>query len=556
MINHISIQNFAIIQSLQAEFFPGLCVITGETGAGKSVVIEALSLALGSRADKSMVRAGADKAVITLVMDGLNGPGGAGEPGGAPEILTREVSASGKSLCKTDGEIVTLAALQEITAGLVDVHGQYDHQSLLIPERHLGLLDAYGHDLIAPVRRRVADAFAVYRGSRRALDEVVRAASASERELDFLRFEASEIDAAKLNIGEDEELISRIRVMQSSEKIFETLARVYDILAGEGADGVSALSAIGGVRDGLAGLSEYGDAFAEMAGMGAEAYYNLEELESRARAARDSLEFSQADLDMAVARLDLLDKLKAKYGGSIESALLHRDRARERLANIEDSGALRERLAAEAAQAELLLKSQALALSDLRRKAAERLESAITEQLGDLNFTDARFSAAIETDENACTETGADRVEFMLSANKGQPLLPLVKVASGGELSRIMLAFKSVTGDFDGIETMIFDEIDSGISGATASIVGEKLLKMAANHQIVCITHLPQIAAFADHHYVLEKSTDDENTYTTMREIAGQGREEEIARLLGGRNVTETTRKNAEELIRLSRGAG
>jgi DNA repair protein RecN (Recombination protein N) len=544
MISRISIQNFAIIKSLETELFPGLCVITGETGAGKSVVIEALSLALGSRADKTMVRVGADKALITLVLDH-------GDSLGSPEILTREISASGKSLCKADGEIVTLAALQELTAGLVDVHGQYDHQSLLIPERHIGLLDAYGHERIDPARARVAAAYGAYREVKQRLSDVSKAAAATERELDFLRYEAREIDAAGLRAGEDEELSGRIRIMQSGEKIFEALARAYDILSGEGAGEQSALQAVGAVKDSLSGVARYGKDFEKMAEAGAEVYYGLEELESQLRVARDSVDFSPADLDDALGRLDQIERMKAKYGGSIEDVLSHRNQSQERLDRIENSDALKERLANELADAECLLRAESENLSNLRSEVAQGLESAITEQLAELNFKSAKFSVVIETDA-AFSADGVDRVEFKLSANRGQPLLPLVKVASGGELSRIMLAFKSVVGDFDGIETMVFDEIDSGISGVTASIVGEKLRRMAANHQIVCITHLPQIAAFADRHYVLQKSTDGENTYTTMEEITGAARVEEIARLLGGRNVTETTRKSAEELIRLS----
>ncbi|MDR3365223.1 MAG: DNA repair protein RecN [Clostridiales Family XIII bacterium] len=543
MITHVSIKNFAIIEALEAEFFPGLLVVTGETGAGKSVVIEALSLALGARADKSMVRTGMARALVTLVTDT------------EPEVLTREVSAVGKSLCKADGEIVTLAALQEITSGLVDVHGQYDHQSLLIPEKHIGLLDAYGHEPIGPALKSVREAYGKYKDAKQRLADVTRASAASERELDFLRFESGEIDAAGLRPGEDDELEGRIRIMQGSERIFDTLARVYDLLSGggaeEGASAFGAIGAAGAVKDGLAELAKYGNEFAEMAQTGADAYFALEELESRVRASKEKMDFSQADLDKAMGRLDQTDRLKKKYGGSIEAALDHSKAAKARLSNIENSDALKQSLAQEVCEAEERFGAASNTLSDLREKSAKRLENAITAQLAELNFKDAVFSVSIERDA-AYSENGFDRVEFLLSANKGQPLLPLAKVASGGELSRIMLALKSVTGDFDGVETMIFDEIDSGISGITASIVGEKLKKMAQSHQIVCITHLPQIAAFADHHYVLEKSTDGKNTFTTMAEVKGGARVKEVARLLGGKNLTETTLKNAEELIAMA----
>jgi len=543
MITRISINNFAIIKDLEAELYSGLTVVTGETGAGKSIVIEALSMALGGRADKSMVRSGTGRAVITLVTDAEC----------MPEVLSREIGEAGKSIAKIDGEIVPLGKLDAATFGNVDVHGQYDHQSLLLPEKHIGLLDAFGRADIAPAAEQTAAAFAVYEETSKRLSELKRSAAMAERELDFLRYEIKEIEGAGLRPGEDEELESRVRIMQSREKIYEALASAYALLSGEGSDGASALAAVGGVRDSLAGLAGFDGEFAKMADVSAEAYYGLEELESGVRKAKDGMEFSQAELDSALSRLDRIDRLKAKYGGSVAEVLEHMDRAAARVAGVEDSEARIGALENELAAALEGCITRAWTLSGLRREAADRLEEAITRQLMDLNFMDATFSVSIESNESTVSAGGIDRVEFMLSANKGQPLLPLAKVASGGELSRIMLAFKSVTGDFDGVGTMIFDEIDSGISGATASIVGEKLLNMAGTHQIICITHLPQIAACADHHYLLEKYSEGDETFTTLREIKEEERVDEIARLVGGRTLTETTRENARELIKQAR---
>jgi len=542
MISRLRIENFALIEELETELFSGLSAVTGETGAGKSIVIEALSLALGARADKSMVRVGTERAIVTLVMDE-----------GKPEILTREVAQGGKSLCRVDGEIVTLAAMQELAAPLADIHGQYDHQGFLIPEKHIGLLDAYGQEKISAALALTREAYAKYKDVKDRLAELNRASAASERELDFLRYEVKEIDAANLCEGEDAELETRVRVMQSGEKIYETLSRAYAALAGE-ADGVGGAAAAGEAAAELSTLASFGQDFAEMSAAASEARYALEELVPRIRTAMEGAEFSQKELDDALARLDQIERLKKKYGGSIADILAHSAAAKERLSVVEDSGAKKALLEQELAAAEATLENESRTLSSFRRAVAARLENAIVEQLAELNFKDARFSVAIETDEEAFTELGFDRVEFLLSANKGQPLLPLAKVASGGELSRIALAFKSVMSKFDGIETMIFDEIDSGISGITASVVGEKLLKMAKDKQVICITHLPQIAAAADRHYVLEKSADEKNTYTTMREIVGEERVREIARLLGGKNVTEKTLASAEELLRLSRG--
>ncbi|GHU62505.1 DNA repair protein RecN [Clostridia bacterium] len=540
MISTLQIRNFAIIRELEISFHPGLSVITGETGAGKSVVIEAMSLALGSRADKSMVRMGTDRATVFLVLE--------------PEtILRREVSGHGKSVCKIGGEIVTLAQLGEAAAGQVDIHGQYDHQSLLIIEKHLGLLDAYGHEYTAAALKKTADAYLRFRAAKQALDTAAAHGAASARELDFLKYEMDEIDAARLRTGEDEELETSVRIMRSSEKIYEALSHVYALLSGGDGELASALSLSGGVRDILAGLTTYGSEFEQMANAGAEAYYTLEELEDNVRAALERMEFKQSDLDAALSRLDQLDRLKRKYGGSIEAVLIHREEAAARICGAENREALMADLARALTDAEACYLAEAGTLSEIRRAVAGKLERVITEQLEELNFKEARFAVQMESSEAARTEQGFDHVEFLLSANKGQPLLPLAKVASGGELSRIMLAFKSVIGDFDGVETMVFDEIDSGISGGTASIVGEKLLRMAAAHQIICITHLPQIAACADHHYLLEKSTSGSETFTTLREIKGEERVDELARLLGGRHVTGKARENARELIALAR---
>jgi len=544
MILRLSIRNFAIIKDLEAEFASGLSVITGETGAGKSIVIEAMSMALGGRADKTMVRVGAEKSVITLVTDEKD----------MPEILTREIGKAGKSLCKADGEIVTLSQLESFTSGHVDVHGQYDHQSLLIPEKHIGLLDEFGKTEIGPALDDTAEAYIMYKGILDRLSEVVKSSAMTERELDLLRYEIKEIDGAGLTLLEDEELEAKVKVMRNSERIYEALSNAYTLLSGDREGGDSALTTVGGIRDSLSELSGFDGEYARMAEVSAEAFYGLEELETTVRKARDSMEFSQADLDRVLARLDFIERIKMKYGGSIEAALEHRDKAALRIESAEDSDALKEELQKELLTAEKILKDKAGELSSLRKIAAARLEEAITLQLVELSFKDAVFSVRIESDEKTVSETGFDTVEFMLSANKGQPLLPLAKVASGGELSRIMLAFKSVTGDFDGVETMIFDEIDSGISGVTASLVGEKLLKMAGNHQIICITHLPQIAAFADQHYLLEKYTDGEETYTTLREVKDEERVDEIARLVGGRILTDKTRENARELIKQARG--
>ena len=341
--------------------------------------------------------------------------------------------------------------------------------------------------------------------------------------------------------------------MQSREKIFETLSYSFDLLSGERDESVSLINATGRVKDELEKLSQYSDEFAAMSQSGTDIYYNLQELSSSIRNSLESMDFEQADLDKAINRLDYIDKLKMKYGNSINEILEYAENANTKISSAVNHDEIILKLEKELIVLKNSYKTVSKTLSNLRAKIAEKLEKEITAQLRELNFNDTEFSIKINHDENAFSEKGSDNVEFLISANKGQPLQPIAKVASGGELSRLMLAFKAVIGDYDSIETMIFDEIDSGISGVTASIVGEKLYRMANNHQIICITHLPQIAVYADHHYVLEKSSDDETTYTTIKKVIDDDRVQEIARLLGGKTVTETTLKSATELINMAR---
>ncbi|MDR0852139.1 MAG: DNA repair protein RecN [Clostridiales Family XIII bacterium] len=563
MISHIHIKDFAIIKTVDVELHPGLNAITGETGAGKSIIIEAVSMALGSRADTAMVRSGSDKALIQIVVDETNLPP---EDRTGIELLTREISKTGKTVCRIDGEIVTLSRFAEETKRIADIHGQYDHQSLLDPENHVKLVDLFRASYILPAKARVSECWTAYRTALRNFEKLSAEESSSKRELDFLRFEVSEINAAAPEPGEYEDLSESIRIMQNGEKVHDCLSHAFGALS---EDNPSALESIGHARAMLLDISGLSDEYAGIEARISECYFELEELSVEISRMLDRLEYSEQSLNDAIARFDLLDRLVTKYGGKnggIEDVLQYRDSAQERLANIENFDAVKAQLSDALQKAAWELTQESLILSRFRRKSAEELEKSVDEQLRALNFSDAKFcvnfakwygddSANNEersVDPADFSENGIDRMEFLLSANKGQPLLPVAKAASGGELSRLMLAMKSATGDIDGIPTMIFDEIDAGISGVTASIVGEKLLEMADKRQIICITHLPQIAACAEYHFVIQKSSDDETTYTTILELDGEEKVREIARLLGGKNVTETTLTNARELINLS----
>jgi len=535
MINHISISNFAIIENTEIDFEEGLNIITGETGSGKSIVIEAISLALGSRADSTFVRHGAKKAIVQL----------AGELDGEDIVITREVSAAGKNLCKLNGQLVTLGELTETCRRLADIHGQYDNQSLLNPDNHIKLVDSYHEAEIRPVRDAFDVSYAAYGEIRSQLNRLLALESDNQKKLDFYRYEKNEIDLADLKPGEDEALEERISILQNSEKIFAGIETAYSCLR-DGAS--SALTNLGNGLHALQEISAYSKEITEMTEEFADMYYRLEDISSSLRDIREDITFSPDELDMAISRLDVIDKLKKKYGQTIEEILAYRDKITLELEQIENYDEVKADLEQRTKAAYADLVEKASALTALRRASASELSAAIEAELHDLNFANAALSIDFQTPDTIGPD-GNDVVEILITTNKGEPLKPLVKIASGGEISRIMLAIKNITGTYDQIPTMIFDEIDAGISGITASIVGRKLREIAENHQVICITHLPQIAATGDANYRIHKESDEESTYTNVDRLEETEVIDEIARLLGGEMITETTRLSARELI-------
>ena len=539
MISHISIRDFAIIENTEMNFHGGLNIITGETGAGKSIVIEAVSLALGSRADTTFVRSGKEKAVIQLVsfLDEKE------------VVITREISSAGKNLCKINGEIVTLAQLNQICRRIADIHGQYDHQSLLDSGNHIHLLDSYNSKEIDFIKEKVASYHAQYTEVKNKLDSIVTNHEERLRKRDFMRYELDEIRGAKLVLHEDSELEGEIALLQNSEKIYQNLSNAYAISSEESP------SALDGFKKSLTLLQDVSEYSKEISGVAEEfsdAYYKLEDLCREIRNLRDKISFSQEALDNALSRLDVIEALKRKYGGTIEKVLKYADGVEEQLSYIENIDEARETLTAELAGCEDNLKKSSERLSMLRKQSAGELEQKILMELKELNFNDSYLATEFSR-ENGYTANGVDKVEFLIRTNRGEPLKPLSKIASGGEMSRIMLAFKKIIADYDGIATMIFDEIDSGVSGLTASVVGKKLSQIAENHQIICITHLPQIAAFGKHNYKIQKKSDEHMTYTTVEELDENEKVKEIARLLGGIHMTNAALKNARELVELSK---
>lgn len=538
MISHISIKDFAIIEDVQIDFHEGLNLITGETGAGKSIIIEAVSLALGARADTAFVRSGKDKAVVQLAAD-LDDE---------EYVITREVSSSGRNLCKINGEIVTLGQVSALCSRIADIHGQYDHQSLLDTEHHIDLVDLYLKDTISPLKAQVAESYAAFRKAASELSSLLSGFAEKQRKKDFMAFELAEIDDADLKPGEDTELENRISLLQNSEKIYTALESAYDISYNSEQSASYALSKVLVL---IQDISQYSPELKSLDDRISDIYYSLEDVCSDIRSIRDKSEFSPEELDIAISRLDEINRLKMKYGNSIEEIIAYRDNLEKSISEVDNIDELKEKLTAEKKQAEAELQKLSAQLSEARKKAALSLQEKILYELKDLNFKDADMVIDFRQADQY-SATGTDIVEFMITTNRGEALKPLAKVASGGEMSRIMLAFKKIVGDYDHIPTMIFDEIDTGISGITASIVGKKMCQIAQSHQIICITHLPQIAACRGHNFKIVKETRDDATFTNVIPLNSEEKAEEIARLLGGINITETTIQSAKELIKAS----
>lgn len=538
MINHLKIKDFAIIEEAEISFNAGLNIITGETGAGKSVMVEAISLALGSRADTSFIRSGKEKAVIQMIatLDDRE------------YIISREINISGKNICKIDGEIVPLSFLTQLTKKIADIHGQYDHQALLHPENHITFIDAYHQEIIAPLIEDVALIYREYKRVSGRLQRLMNNNEEMERSRDFMKYQLEEIRTANLITGEDEELLERKNLLQNGEKIFQGLNNTCKLVNG---GDIPSLDNIYKGMLALKDISIYSDKIKDLEEEYTELYYRLEDLHRETVLVRDSISYSESELEAVLERLDLLNTLKKKYGPGIEEILVFADSLQAKIDAVENFDDLKEELEVKLEALKIQLLEKSSLLTEARKVSAEELEHAIENELKELGFQSADLNIKFE-EAYDFQERGKDIVEFLILTNKGDVHKALAKIASGGEMSRIMLAFKKIIADYDEIPTMIFDEIDSGISGVAASIVGKKLKQIARNHQIICITHLPQIAASGNYNFRIEKEETDSTTITRVLPLNLEEKISEIARLLGGETVTSTTLKSAEELIEAS----
>ena len=539
MIDRIIIDNFATIEHLSLDPGTGFNVITGETGAGKSVLVTAVSTVLGGRADTSMVRTGADRAFIQI----------AGTKAGEEVIISREIMAGGKSVSKLNGEMVTLAQIRDICSDWVDIHGQYDNQQILDPENHIYITDRFHAEATAPQLDKLKKLYDGYRAAKKEYDDLLKEEASASQQQDFYRFEYEYITGLGLEPGEDEELRERLNMMKNSARIFQAVSSSYDALSGsEYGSGASVLGVLGNVTSELSGISEYSDQIADMAARATDAYYALDDIASRLRDMSASLDFSEADMDAVSERLALIEDAKRKYKKDIDGIIGYKEELESKLGMIENFDNEKARLKEAADRKYEALKDQAEHVSELRRIVASRLESAMKRELQDLEFANSEFRIDIsELDEIG--PLGYDRVEFLISTNPGEPLMPLTKIASGGEISRIMLAFKHIIGESDSVETMIFDEIDTGISGHTALVVGSKLSEIAGHRQILSITHLPQIAACADDNFLISKSVESDKSYTDIEHLDEEGKVRMIATLFSGSADSGNALEAARELI-------
>ena len=535
MIKSIKIKNFAIIKDTEFKFHSGLNIITGETGAGKSVVATAISLALGSRADSTFIRHGASKATIEMVAVFEE----------KEYAVVREVSSNGKNRCIINGNGVPLGRLISISEKSAQIHGQFDNNLLLDPESHIDLLDTFGGQNILSYYLQYINAFNEFSEIKNRYNALITSIKEDSSKADFYRFSIEEIDRSNLVVGEDTELEDRMKVLQNAESISRALSDSYDALT---SGDFSAESLIGSALSNLQSVSEYTKDIASLSDDLDSLSIQLSDIISKMHTLLDSSDFSERELDKIMERLSLIDSIKKKYAPTIEEILEYRDLIFEKLSKMGSFDEQKEELKSMLEESRLKLYSTGNQLTEARKKVAKKLSDAVVSELAELNFKNADIEVSI-TPLKSPGPKGMDEVELFITTNKGEPLKPLAKVASGGEVSRIMLAIKAITADSENISTLIFDEVDTGISGITASIVGSKLQNLASNHQVISITHLPQIAAKGDHNYRIYKESDDSETYAYVEEITGEEKIMEIARLLGGTKITNATIENARDLI-------
>jgi len=559
LLKELHIKNIAVIDEVHIEFFEGFNVLTGETGAGKSILIDSINMALGKRVSHDLLRTGCEKATVNAcfevsdekVIEALSELGVDVEDGIV--AINRQLTDDGKSTCRVNGVTMPLGVVREVTSLLIDIHGQNDNQSLLDSNSHRGLLDDFGGcgDLLAEYK-------AVYK-KMKSLQREERELSSSleerERRLELLNFQIDEISCAKLKPGEDEELETKRDYLYNIENVVSGAGAAYGALYG--GEECSAYDLLRRAERSLSDISQYLPKLSECYERLSSVIAETEDIAAEVNSCLESTDFNMAELDLIEERLDTIGNLKRKYGNTIEEIIEYGEKAQSEASGIEQSDEKLELIGAELKTVRAELAELAERLSEKRCEAGEILEKRIATELAELDMPKVRFSIAVsENSENGETvygDAGKDKVEFLLSTNPGESLKPMSKIASGGELSRIMLAVKSVLSDIEDIDTMIFDEIDTGVSGRAAQKIAEKLALLAKKKQVFSITHLAQIASMADNHYLIKKTSTDHSTSTDVTSLDREGRIDELARIIGGVTVTDLTRSSALEMLELAK---
>ncbi len=555
MLQELSIKDFAIIDEIQISFQPKMTVLTGETGAGKSIIIDALGLLAGGRGSTEFIRKGEKKAVIqglfTLPREAntyniLEEYGIDSEDGQI--ILQRDLYRGGRNICRINGMMVNLATLRKVGETLIDIHGQNEHQELMKPENHIDLLDEYDKKT-SELRNQYQVVYQNYRKLKLSMEKKEADEKAWAQRLDMLNFQVKEIGEAGLKINEEDELVEEKNKLDNFQAIHDALELSYQILSGEKIDVVGNL---GNAMNELSDISDLSENLQEINTKISDAFYSLEDVARDISDELDSMEWNGERLNEIEERLELIHQLKRKYGDTIEDILHYHSRIVKELREMENAEQNSEKQERQLSEALEKVKELAIKLSKQRKKSAKKLEKMIHEQLSALYMDKAVFEVKFLNNSKLYSK-GIDKVEFYIQTNPGEEMGPLAKIASGGELSRIMLALKTIFSQKMGVTSIIFDEVDTGVSGRVAQAIAEKISQISNNSQVLCITHLPQVAAIADNHYYISKSVNDGRTETSLKELDEKQKIREIARMLSGSEITELTLKHAEELIKMSK---
>ena len=556
MLKELSIRNFAIIDELTVDFSGGLTVLTGETGAGKSIIIDAVHLLAGGRASQEFIRHGAKKAELTglFTISNENHPiyekfleyGIECEEGMI--ILRRDINENGKSVCRVNGKLVTLTILREIGATLIDIHGQHESQELMDEKRHIYLLDHFAHNELAQIKEQYTEKFQTYKDFKREIALISIDEQRIAQRIDLYQFQINELEEANLIIGEEEQLVEERRRLLNFHKIFERANIAYESISGE----LKGLDHVGDAMNALEDIVELDEQFNESSELVSSAFYALQEAAHQIKNVLDDLEFDPERLNEVEHRLAQYQMMKRKYGNTVEEILKYFEKIQDELIQLQNRDETIQNYEKKLSKMEEELDQLALSLTKIRTKSAVKLSEAIMEQLRDLHMEKAKFIVNFES-LHSFDVNGKDYVSFYISTNVGEPPKSIPKIASGGELSRIMLALKTIFSSSNGITSIIFDEVDTGVSGRVAQAIAEKIAAISISSQVLCISHLPQVAAMADQHYLIRKQVDQNRTYTTVSQIDIQNRVEEISRMMSGSEITDLTLQHALELLNLAK---